>query len=125
MLIGMGATGSVGMLVILPIHAQIQACAFLQLEYPDWLPNVMIGQVIAPLLIIQRVANRSALTSNIIVSGGADSIHFRSRGVSTGGSCALPGVYTTYSADNHGGGDADDPMAVVETRIVPQRGGRT
>jgi len=120
MLIGMWATGSVWAGIILPVQAQIQVCAFLQLDYPDRLPNVMI----APLLIIQRVANRSALTSDTIVSGRTDSFHVRSRGVSTGGSCALPGGYTTYSADERGG-DADDHMAVVETRIVPQLGGRT
>ena len=41
-------------------------------------------QVIAPFLIILRVANRRALTSHTIASGNVGSIHFNSRGGSTG-----------------------------------------
>lgn len=43
-------------------------------------------QVIAPLLITLRVAGRSALTSEAIVSG---SLHFESQGGSAGGSDTL------------------------------------
>ena len=32
-----------------------------------------VGQVIAPLLIIQRVANRSAFAGGVVVSGGSSS----------------------------------------------------
>jgi len=71
---------------IIYIHAETQACASTQLQFLDRLSDTAIGQVIAPLLIIQRVANQSALTSSTIVSGHVNSLHVRSRGVSTGGS---------------------------------------
>ena len=48
-----------------------------------------VGQVIAPLLIVQRVANRSALTSETITAVPTISFNPWSRGESTGG--ALPG----------------------------------
>ena len=43
------------------------------------LPNHSNLQAIAPLLIVLRVANRSALTSDTIVSGTVGSPHFRSQ----------------------------------------------
>ena len=46
-------------------------------------------QIIAPFLIVLRVANRSALTSDDIVSGNPVSIHFRSQERSTAGSDTL------------------------------------
>ena len=49
-----------------------------------------IGQVIAPLLIIQRITNQGALTSDAIVTGRAGSINLRSRRASIVGSDALP-----------------------------------
>ena len=50
--------------------------------------------MIAPLLIVQRVANRSApLTSNTIVTGNISSFHTSSRGESAGGNRTLPSVY--------------------------------
>lgn len=48
------------------------------------------GQVIATFLIVLRVANRSALTSEAVASGDLGSIHFRSGGGSTGGGETLP-----------------------------------
>jgi len=50
-----------------------------------------IGQVIASLLIIQRVADKSALTSNTLAPGNISSFRARSQGGLTGGSGALPG----------------------------------
>ena len=47
------------------------------------------GQVIAPLLIILRVADHSALTKDSTVSETVGSIHFRSRGALTGGAGTL------------------------------------
>ena len=47
-------------------------------------------QVIAPFLIILRVANRTALTSNTIASGNIGSIQFNSHGESTGDNGTLP-----------------------------------
>ena len=60
-----------------------------------------IGQVIAALLIIQRVANRSALTSKIVVSGHLGSLRARTQGSSTDITDAPPGDYTTGSADEY------------------------
>jgi hypothetical protein len=48
--------------------------------------------VIAPYLIILRVANRRALTSKMIASGSGDigSMQFRSQGETTGGGESIP-----------------------------------
>lgn len=54
-----------------------------------FLPIVAEVQVIAPFLIILRVANRSALTSDAI-SGAIGSIHFRSQRESFAGNGTLP-----------------------------------
>lgn len=56
--------------------------------------------MIAPLLIIQRVANRSALTSNTIVTGHIDSFRDMGREESTGGNPGFPRVLSVSSADN-------------------------
>lgn len=70
------------------------------------------GQVIAPLLLVQRVANHRALTSNTIASGGRiDSFHVRSRRESTGGSRVIP----SGSASN-GGRDTVQLVIAVEAR---------
>ena len=47
--------------------------------------NQGVKQAIAPLLIILRVANRRALTSNTVTSGGIGSMRFWSQGESTVG----------------------------------------
>lgn len=57
--------------------------------------------MIAALLIVQRVANRSALTSDTIVTGGISSFHFRSRGEPTRGSRTLSIEYPMVSVDNY------------------------
>ena len=56
-------------------------------------------QCIAPFLIVLRVANRTALTSNI-VSGNITSIRFRTRGESTGGDQTLSNGNSTHSASD-------------------------
>ena len=50
-----------------------------------------IAQVIAPLLIIKRVANRRALTSNTTVTGDTSLFHARSWWESTGDRDIPPG----------------------------------
>lgn len=59
-------------------------------------------QVIAPLLIIQRVASKSALTSDTITTGHVSSFRFRSQRESTGGSDTPHGRYHTSSVDRYG-----------------------
>jgi hypothetical protein len=54
-------------------------------------------QVIAPFLIILRVADRRALTSNAVTSGNIDSIRFKSQGETTAGEVSLSDVYPTSS----------------------------
>ena len=76
--------------IFLPILAQNQVRAVFLLprttQYWDsQLSNRCVYQVIAPFLITLRVANQSALTSKTIVSGNTGSMHFISRGESTGG----------------------------------------
>ena len=56
-------------------------------------------QVIAPLLIVLRVANRSALTSETITSGNVGSLHFRSQGKTTSGDEAISEEHPTSSVD--------------------------
>ena len=74
------------------------------------------GQVIGPFLIVLRVANRTALTSNIVSPVNVGSIRFKSRGESTGGSGALHDENLTNSIeiDEEASGD---PGAGVEDSI--------
>ena len=60
-----------------------------------------IGQVIAPLLIILRVADKSALTSNTIASGRVSEFKVRSPEELTGGG-TISGGDSTSSADERG-----------------------
>ena len=113
LLIGLWANRSDASNIFVPIHAETQVCT--PRNYNLRLSNMVIGQVIAPLLIVQRVANRNALTSNTIVSGGTSSFRVRSRHEPTGGSYAFPGG----SADDHGR-DTVELEIVVEGRDNPQ-----
>jgi len=67
-----------------------------------FLPILAETQVIAPLLIIRRVANQSALTTNTIISGHVPSLSLRGRGKSLGSSGTLSGEYHMGSADKRG-----------------------
>ena len=76
----------------IPILPAAQVRAFLQLDLRlCCLIRRRIGQVIASLLIIQRVANKSALTSKTIVSGHLSTFKARSRGGTSCTSGPLPG----------------------------------
>ena len=57
--------------------------------------------MIAPLLIILRAANRTALTSNTFASVRISESKGRTREKSTGDSGALPGGDVASSADEH------------------------
>lgn len=59
-------------------------------------------QVIAPFLIVLRVAKRTALTNQAIVSGNIGSIRFKSQGESTSSGGALPDGNLTSSVDTNG-----------------------
>ena len=71
--------------------------------------------MIAPLLVIQRIANKSALTSNTIASGHLSSFKARSRADVTGGGGTLP------SGDDYPVSSVDEPAgelgAGAETTI--------
>ena len=76
-----------------PILAESQVRAILQRD--DWAGCLMYrfnGQVIASLLIIQRVANKSSLTSETVAPGSVGPFKARSRWGLSGGSSALPSV---------------------------------
>ena len=76
-----------------------------------------VWQMIAPLLIIQRVANQSALASNtMIVTGHIGSFRVRSRRESTGDSGAAAGEYSLCLTDEHGKVPGDIGV-VFETTI--------
>ena len=77
-------------------------------------------QCIAPFLIILRVANQTALTSEAVASGTICSIHFRSHGQSTGGDQTLSNGNTIrWASDAHGealgefNADAEDVIEKV------------
>ena len=59
------------------------------------------GQVIAPLFVIHRVANKSALTSNTLVSGRMSTFKARSGGELTDGGSAVPSGDSAGSVDEH------------------------
>jgi len=61
-----------------------------------------IAQVIAPLLIIQRVASKKALTSDTLATGHVSSFKFRSQVESMSGSDTSPGKYHMGSVDRYG-----------------------
>ena len=73
-----------------------------------------IGQVIAPLFIIHRVANKSALTSKSLASGRLSAFKARSRGELTDGSGAVPSGDPASSADERGT-NSGEPGVGVET----------
>ena len=77
-----------------------------------------LGKVIAPLLIIQRVANKSALTKNTIVSGHLSSV---SEEKFTGKGPAHPGVDLMSSVDGNGVPGSGEPEIGIETAIVPHQ----
>ena len=76
-----------------------------------------LEKVIAPLLIIQRVANKSALTKNTIVSGRLSSV----REESTGNGPAHPGVDLMSSMDGNGVPGSGELEIGIETAIVPHQ----
>ena len=78
------------------------------------------GQVISPLLVILRVANRTALTSDVIVSGSnVDSIRFRHSEGSMSGNGTLPDERCLSSVGAHGGA-ADEPGVEIETAVIEE-----
>ena len=79
------------------------------------LANHRNEQVIAPFLIILRVANRNAVTSATAVSGSVSSIHFRSREKLTDG-VSLPGRDFVSSMDTSGN-DLNELCVGTETTV--------
>ena len=62
----------------------------------------LTGQAIAPLHIVQRIANKSALTSNTFTSGRISGFRAQSRGESTSVSGAFSGGDHASSVDERG-----------------------
>ena len=73
-----------------PILGQTEVRADQRRDRGELWSNCDDGQVIAPFLIILRVANRTAVTSDSISSGNPDSIHFRSQEQSTDNGETVP-----------------------------------
>ena len=76
------------------------------------------GQVIAPFLIILRVANRTAVTSDSISSGNSDSIHFRSPGQSTDDGRTVPDGNPVFSPGVSG--EAPGEVGIVVEDIIEE-----
>jgi len=86
-----------------------------------FLPILAENQVIASLLIVQRVANRSALTSRTIVTGHESSVIFRSRGQLTDGDGAPPRAYAVNLVDRYGLKNSGEPGVGIEVTIDSRR----
>jgi len=74
----------------------------------------MTGQAIAPLLIIQRVANKNALASRTIVTGRS-SFNVGNRGDSAGNDGVRPDGYHMSSVDKYGNGSGELEVRVETT----------
>jgi len=129
----MGNPGGIGGLYKTVITMLIESCALYAVSsllvigqssapiVDIFFPILAETQVIAPLLIIQRVANQSALTSDAVTTGPVGSIHFRSRGESTSGDGPLP-VTRPMDLANKFGKDSGELGVGVETTIHFSRG---
>ena len=73
-----------------------------------------IGQVLAPLFIIHRVANKSALTSKSLVSGHLSTFKARSRGKLTDSSGDVPGE-DSMTPINESGTNSGEPGVGIGT----------
>jgi len=89
--------------MFLSILAEIQVCAFCS-QHTEVFEHVCLIwlQVIAPLLIIRRVADQSALMSKSVTTGNISSINFRSRGRTTGGSGIASDKYPVNPVGRYG-----------------------
>lgn len=74
--------------------------------------------MIAPLLIVQRVANKNALTGNVIISGSVGLLNNGGQGKFTGGSGILLGGSPMRSGMNRSGTNSSgEPGVWVNTTI--------
>ena len=94
-----------------PILGQTQVRADQRRNPGTLWSNCDDGQVIAPFLIILRVANRTAVTSDSISSGNPNSIHFRSQGQSTDDGGTVPNGNPTSSTG--ASEEAPDEVGIV------------
>ena len=78
--------------------------------------------MIASLLIIQRVASKSALTGEAVVSGSISSFKARSRGEFTDCSDVLPGGETMGSLRKPGKNSSGELGVVIETTVELNQG---
>ena len=74
-----------------------------------------IGQVIASLFVIHRVANKSALTSNTLVSGRMSTFKAESRPELTEGSDSIPGGGPASSVGEREMGSSEPGVGVETT----------
>ena len=87
----------------MPSGQALSRFRFVLLLFPDALQSWVVSsnhcdeQVIAPFLIIQRIANRRALTSEVIVAGDPGSIQFKSPVEPTYGNRSFDGGSPTSS----------------------------
>ena len=77
--------------------------------------------MIAPLLIILRAANRTALTSNTFASVRISEVKARTREGSTGDSGALPSGGLAASADEHEVNSGEVWIGVETTDFDPRQ----
>ena len=105
--------------IFFPILTQTQVRAVTKSRPSDRQSNARrrrIWQVIAPLLIVRRVANKSAFTSDSVASERISEFKARSQGRSTGRSDALPGGDSTSSVDECGTSSGEHRIE-VETSV--------
>ena len=107
--VGPWGAGSHAADIFLPILAETQVCPLLRFLVRCGLSDIS-RQVIAPFLIIRRVANHSALTSDSVATGTGTTFSFRTQGKTTDGSHTLPGVYSLTETGKYNGVGADSTM---------------
>lgn len=102
--IGTWGANSPAQFIFLPVIAEVQVRHLSPTLHDQSARSSNHGgeQAIAPFLIILRVADRRALTSETIVSGNLGSIHFRSQGKSTVDDGTLPDDHHVSSTDADG-----------------------
>ena len=81
---------------------------------PETPSNSCVVQVIGPYLIILRVTDRRALTSETIASGSIGSIHFTNQRSSASDYGTLPDGERTYQTDEALGGDFIGAEGIIE-----------
>lgn len=110
MLVGPWASRSVVQFIALQILPEIQVCVLprsLVHFNPRGLSDDHDKQVIAPLLLVLRLANRTALVNETVTSGNVSTIRFNSQENSTGGDGSIHDGETIATTNEYVGASGE------------------